>query len=293
VSPPFVPLALFGAEKPYDVIFKHRMGSYWNIMSKYVLTSGLFPVKSDYADAIIDYTQQRGGLVMGMHRSAATEKTWWVDSRGMNDLYGMRYALALLERDEPDRALVGFYGKLAHGMTRDTFVGCEGASLVPVYGDGRQMYLPPNSAANASFQQQLRYLLVQDYDTADDDGRADTLRLLFATPRRWLADGKEIVVERAPTMFGDVSMVVRSRLSAGEVTADLKLPERTPSKALIRLRLPDGWRIWQVEANGRALPVAADQETIDLAPLRGEVKLRATVVGPSRTKVAAPQKLSS
>ena len=74
------------------------------------------------------------------------------------------------------------------------------------------MGLPPNSTANASFLQQLRYLLVQDYDT-DDDGRADTLRLCFATPRRWLEDGQEIVVERAPTQFGDVSIPrpVRSR----------------------------------------------------------------------------------
>ena len=29
-------------------------------------------IKSDYADMILRYTQQRGGLVMGMHRSAAT-----------------------------------------------------------------------------------------------------------------------------------------------------------------------------------------------------------------------------
>ena len=57
------------------------------------------------------------------------------------------------------------------------------------------MGLPPNSAANAHFLLMLRYMLVQDYDT-NDDGRADTLRLCFATPRRWLEDGKEIVVER-------------------------------------------------------------------------------------------------
>ena len=276
IQPPFVPVALFGAEKPYDMIFKHRMGSYWNIMSKYVLTSGVFPIQSDYADMLIDYSQQRGGLCMGMNRTSVNLNTWWIDQRGINDLYGMRYALALLERDEPDRALVSFYGKLAHGFTRDTFVGCEGSSILPMYGDGRQMYLPPNSAANASFQQQLRYLLVQDYDTDRDDGRPDTLRLLFATPRKWLADGKEIRVERAPTMFGEVSVSVQSRLKNGEVTADLKLPERTPAKTLLRLRLPDGWRVNSAEANGQKLEVEKG-ETINLAPVRGDVKLRATV----------------
>lgn len=280
IDPPFVPVALFGAEKPYDMIFKHRMGSYWNIMSKYVLTSGVFPIESDYADMLIDYAQERGGLCMGMNRTSVNLNTWWIDKRGINDLYGMRYALALLERDEPDRALVSFYGKLAHGFTRDTFVGCEGSSILPMYGDGpsggRQMYLPPNSAANASYQQQLRYLLVQDYDTLRDDGRADALRLMFATPRRWLADGKEIRVQRAPTQFGEVSFTVRSQLKDGRVTAELKLPERTPSKSFLRLRLPDGWRVSGAEANGIKLEVE-NGETINLAPVRGDVKLRATV----------------
>ncbi|MDQ3439639.1 MAG: hypothetical protein M3478_04755, partial [Planctomycetota bacterium] len=280
IDPPFVPVAMFGTEKPYDMIFKHRMGSYWNIMSKYVLTSGVFPIKSDYADMLIDYSQERGGLCMGMNRTSVYLNTWWIDERGINDLYGMRYALALLERDEPDRALVSFYGKLAHGFTRDTFVGSEGASILPMYGHeqggGRQMYLPPNSAANASFQQQLRYLLVQDYDTTGDDGRADTLRLLFATPRKWLADGKEIRVERAPTQFGEVSVHVQSSLKNGEVTADLKLPERMPAKTFIRLRMPTGWRVNSAEANGQKLQVE-NGETINLASVRGDVKLRAIV----------------
>jgi len=214
---------------------------------------------------------------MGMQRRAATTETWWVGARGINDLYGMRYALALLQRDEPDRALVSFYGKLAHGFTRDTFVGCEGSSIMPAYGDGRQMYLPPNSAANASFQQQLRYLLVQDYDTDRNDGRADTLRLLFATPRKWLADGNEIRVERAPSEFGEVSVTVRSHLKDGHVMAELKLPEKMPSKTLLRLRLPEGWRVSSAESGRLKLEVDKDGETINLAPLRGTAKVRATV----------------
>ena len=48
-------------------------------------------------------------------------------------------------------------------------------------------------------------MLVQDWDL-DDDGVPETLRLLFATPRRWLEDGKELKVERAPTAFGPVSI---------------------------------------------------------------------------------------
>jgi len=121
----------------------------------------------------------------------------------------------------------------------------------------------------------LRYMLVQDYDL-DDDAWPETLRLLFATPRRWLEDGKTIKIERAPTMFGEVSAVVTSNVSAGDVTADLKLPAKGPTKTLLRLRLPEGWRVSGAEANGEKLNVE-NGETIDVSALRGDVKLRATV----------------
>ena len=35
----------------------------------------------------------------------------------------------LWKRDEPDRALVSFYGKLAQGMTRDTFIDGEASGI--------------------------------------------------------------------------------------------------------------------------------------------------------------------
>ena len=113
-------------------------------------------------------------------------------------------------------------------------------------------------------------------DFAGDDGRAAALQLLFATPRKWLADGKEIRVERAPTQFGPVSLVVQSHLKEGHVAAELKLPQHMPSKAHLRLRLPDGYRVSGAEANGQKLDVE-NGETINLASLQGDVTLRVTV----------------
>ena len=225
VDPPFLPIAL-GEEDVHDPITGTRLGSYWNLVIPQVLFSGVFPANSQMSSDVLRYIQTRGGLCMGMARVQSV-RGFWMNEQNIDDLYTTRYALALLERDEPDRALVSFYGKLAQGMTRDTFIDGESSGIVPVDEFGRQMGLPPNSTANASFLLQLRYLLVQDYDT-DDDGRADTLRLCFATPRRWLEDGKEIVVERAPTKFGEVSLHVESDLKHNRVTADIDLPPRTP-----------------------------------------------------------------
>ena len=105
---------------------------------------------------------QKCGSAWECFAPCATPGNFWTTGGRINDLYGTRYVLTLLRRDEADRALVSFYGKLAQGMTRDTFIGCEGSGMNPVDEFGRQMYLPPNSAGNANFLQQLRYLLVQD-----------------------------------------------------------------------------------------------------------------------------------
>jgi hypothetical protein len=77
-------------------------------------------------------------------------------------------------------------------------------------------------------------------------------------------------------MFGELSLSVRSRIKQGEVLAELKLPQRTvPSKALLRLRLPEGWKLIGAAADGKKLDV--NGETIDISPLRGDIVVRASV----------------
>lgn len=276
MAPPFLPIALGGEEKPYEFIPGVRMGGYWNIMMQYVLSSGVFTPESETANRVTQYLQQHGGHLMGMLSTHAGTQHYWLAPRKINDLYGMRYALLLLRRDAPDRALVSFYGKLAHGFTRDTFIGGEGSDPVPLDAHGRLMYLPPNSAGNASFLQQLRYLMVQDYDL-DDDGRAETLRLAFATPRAWMTQGSRVRVTKAPTEFGPVSYTVASAVNEGRVDAEVALPERqAPEKVMLRLRLPGGMTVESAEANGKDVGVERG-ETIDLSGLTGTVKVVAKI----------------
>src|SRR5438046_984789 len=180
IDPPFLPLAL-GEEPVHDPITATRLGSYWNLVINSLLNSELFRFDSKETSDILRYIQTRGGLCMGMTRVLSARSSW-INEQNIDDLYDLRYALTLLKRDEPDRALVTFYGKLAQGFTRDTFIDGESTSIVPLDSFGRQIALPPNSTANANFLIQLRNLLVQDWDL-DDDGEPETLRLCFATPR--------------------------------------------------------------------------------------------------------------
>ena len=192
---------------------------------------------------------------------------------GVDDLYTLRYTEKLLQRDEPERALVSFYGKLAHGMTRDTFIGGEGSSLRSLDEFGRPFYLPPNSTANAFFLWTLRGLLVQDIDS-NDDCAPDTLRLMFATPKRWLENGKAIRLLHAPTSFGDVSVIMTSRLARNEVVATVTLPERNPIEHVyLRARVPDGWKAISARSNVAELKVD-EQGTADLSGLHGRHTIR-------------------
>jgi hypothetical protein len=270
-DPPFIPMALFHDEDTHEPITNSRLGSYWDLVVNYVIGSRLF-VGSERELWLPRYVEQHGGLLMGLTRSAATNHSFWTGTHRTNPLYGMRYILDTLRRDDAERALVSFYGMLAHGMTRNTFIGAEGCSAEPLDDGGRFFYCPPNSSSNGQLLAVLRYLLVQDWDM-DEDGRPDTLRLFFATPQRWLEDGQTIKVERAPTDFGPVSMKMESRLSQGEVVAEVDLPERNkPAKTLLRARVPAGWKVVAAKCGERSLRVD-ERGTVELTDLEGKRKI--------------------
>jgi hypothetical protein len=276
INPPFVPIALYTNEGPHNPITLVRIGGYWNIIIGYTIASGIFPVGSDEENWIPHYQEQHGGLVMGMIRAGGPIVRYWNSNFRINPLYGTRYALDTLRRDDVDRGLVSFYGMLAQGFTRNTFICGEGGSITPLDEGGRFLSLPPNSAANAHFLSMLRYLLVQDLDVSDD-GKPDTLRLCFATPKRWLEDGKSFKVERAPTAFGPVSVKLDSHLKQGKVIAELDLPERnTPGKILLRARVPDGWKAVSAQVGGKSLK-PDEKGTVDLTGLKGKQTVHFTV----------------
>lgn len=265
-EPPFIPIALLSDEPAHDPLTATQQGSYYDLMCPYVIGSEIFGQGSQREDWLLGYMQQHGAIAMGMIRTEQHQGQF-KDEPGVCPLYGLRYQLALLRRDEREKALVGFYGQLAQGMTRGTFIGGEGSKFRHGDANGRSFYLPPNSTSSATWLLTLRNLLVQDWDL-DEDARPDTLRLLFAAPRRWLADGQVIRIEDAPTQFGPVSCTVQSKLSDGYVEMEFAPPPRTTKLTLLRAPLPDGWQIKAVEIDGVPAPLI-DGNTVDLS---GRVK---------------------
>jgi hypothetical protein len=269
----FVPVSLLGDEPAHDPLTATRQGSYYNLIIPYVLGSGVFGPGDEREGWIIDYLRKHGGLAMGMIRSMPHQGEF--DKQpGVNPLYGLRYNLTLLRRGDRDHALVGFYGQLAQGMTRDTFIGGEGSRFLHGDKHGRSFYLPPNSASNSTFLTTLRYLLIQDWDL-DDDGKPETLRLCDAIPPRWLDEEDwqpHVKVEKAPSAFGEVSFSVHARSKTGEVIAEVQAPPRPPAKWTLRVPDPPGYTVTGAKIGTDDLKRDADGR-VDLTGRTGKFKV--------------------
>jgi hypothetical protein len=146
-------------------------------------------------------------------------------------------ATAYLLRDDPGAAIRAFYSYMACAFSH--------SALEPVehrwtWGQ----YFGPPSTDGAWFEL-YRNMLIHELD----DG---SLLLLQATPRKWLGDGQQIAVERAPTYYGELSMTVDSHAASGSLTAEIETPRRLPMKRLIvRFRHPEAKPMRSVTVNGQ------------------------------------------
>jgi hypothetical protein len=274
----FLPAVLLAHEQPYERLTASRLGSYWNLVMPYALASGFFPPGGAQARGALAYLERHGALLLGLVRAGAYAlygRGAPYPVSGTDEVYGVNLARFLAANDQASELVLALYGDLADAMTPGTFVSGEAASVAPLGNDGlRAMYLPPNSAANASFLETLRLMVVEETDGAGDG--ADGLELGYATPQTWLLPGRRIRVEGLPTSFGPVSYAV----SAGQHTLRVAIdpPRVPPPRLLLRLRLPAGERITGVRVDGRRYTrVDAATGTIDLTGLRRPATLIASL----------------
>ncbi len=256
----FVPTRLLDHVQPYGRLTESRDASYWNLVMPFALASGLFAPGGPESRGVLRYMLTHGSRLLGLVRAGAFSlygKTPSFPDSGTDNVYGLNVARFLADNDQPDQLVLSLYGALAAGMTPQTFIAGEAASIAPLRGRRyRSMYLPPNSAANATFLETLRLMLVHETATG--------LELAFATPRAWLRPGRHIAVRRAPTRFGPVSFELEAR--EGSLLARLTLPSRSRTSKL-RLRLPRPFRITAVSV-GR---VDRTSETVDLSGRTGRL----------------------
>lgn len=178
----------------------------------------------------------RGPLATAMlndHEDNLFLRQWGAANEPVYNPQGTAY----LRRDEPDAAIRTFYSTMACAFSRGQLEPLE-------HRWAWGQYFGPPSTDGAWFEL-YRNLLLGDSQEA--------LRVGPATPRAWLADGQTVLVERAPTWHGPVSVRIESAAAVGAIRARVEfLSDRRPATLLVRLRHPSHRRLREVEVNGAA-----------------------------------------
>jgi hypothetical protein len=160
-----------------------------------------------------------GGFVEGTIR--------WTGQPNVIHPYLSSYTtMASLLRGDHEKFAEEFYWYLLHSSASHAFP--EGAYFKRRYAWGETI---PHVLGAANFAFMLRHALLHE--------RGDELHLLLGTPDWWLAEGKEIRIENAPTHFGPVGLRVRG--TAKGVTVKLDVPRRHPPARIV-LHLPENRR---------------------------------------------------
>lgn len=147
----------------------------------------------------------------------------WLGHAGAIHPYMSAYTtMASLVRGEHEQVVEDFYWYLLHSTATHAFP--EG-----IYYNRRLAWSDtiPHALGASNYAIMLRHMLIHE--------RGDELHLLIAVPDWWLAEGKEICVERAPTYFGPMSLRVTGTEKGVRVKLDK--PNRQPPKQIF-LYLP-------------------------------------------------------
>jgi hypothetical protein len=178
----------------------------------------------------------RGWLASAMlhdHEDNLFLNQWGMANEPVYNMQGTVY----LYRDEPEAAIRTFYSMMACAFSHHQLTPLEHRWA---WG---QYYMPPST--DGAWFELYRNMLLNELSGE---------RTLFfgqAVPRAWLADGKRLAVERAPTYFGPVNLQIESAAATGSITAKIELSgDRRPQTLLVRLRHPNKKLLRSVTVNG-------------------------------------------
>lgn len=198
-------------------------GDYYALIAPLILETGFFSPTDGRSQWITRYMEQRGGLLLGLDRFGD----------GVDAAYTYGYALTQLERGNVKKFLLTLYSMLAYGMSRGTYSAVE----VTHIAQGVNALTLPHTYSNTQLLRMLRMMLVRK--------EGDNLLLASGTPRAWLACGKPVVVRRAPTFFGKVSLSLASNEMRHTVKAIVEplagSQGRYPKLVQLWLRAPKSW----------------------------------------------------
>ena len=224
-----------------------------------LLQPGIIP--DEQANLVIDCMRAYGATTLGVVANVEQPHSTGRDLLGFIS-YG--YAQALLRLDRIEEYILFIYAHRYHVHSRGSWTAGE---VTGITGDDALFCIP----SQQTIPLLLRWMLVfEDWD-------ADCLYFGRALPRQWIATGKPIAIENAPTRWGRVSYRLAPR-GNNQLIASIVLPEHgeLPEKLQVSFRIPAGKSLITLEVNGQA--VRPDGRRADAAVFSARGQRRFEVV---------------
>src|SRR5579859_6659179 len=146
----------------------------------------------------------------------------------------------LLRLDRVEEYLLFLYSHRYHDHTRRSWTAGEVAGI----GGGTAIFCIP---AQQTIPLLVRWMLVLE------DSDEDRLYLGRGVPREWLASGKPIRIQQAPTRWGRVNLEIKGASATVELSRGV-----APRELHVTLRMP----LRTVTVNGRAAEVRGETVVI-------------------------------
>jgi hypothetical protein len=218
-------------EKPSPQQWPHR--PYAELLQADILPPNL-------ANLVIDCMRAHGATTLGV-----VANVWRFGPEGREILgfisYG--YAQMLLRLDRIEEFLLFLYAHRYHAHTRGSWTAGE---VTGITGDSGTYCLP----AQQTIPLLVRWMLVLE------DSDAEILYLAKGVPREWVASGKLIQIQKAPTRWGRVSFSLIKKEDKSVVGHVELTGATTPKELHFKLRLPAGMSLERVTLDGESAPLA-------------------------------------
>jgi hypothetical protein len=226
-------------ERPSPQQWAHR--AYAELLQPDVLPA-------DLANLVIDCLRAYGGTTLGV---VANIERPHPEGRDILGFISYGYAQMLLRLDRVEEYLLFLYAHRYHDHTRGSWTAGE---VSGVGGDTALFCIP----AQQTIPLLVRWMLV--LEDSDED------RVYFGKglPREWVASGKQIRIDGAPTRFGKVSFSMAADRAAKKINAKIELAKAGGVKEVqLKLRMPSANAVQRATVNGRVVELAgASRDTV-------------------------------
>ncbi len=259
-TPPYVPLLpgskltfkeAMRTERPSEQQWPHR--PYAELLMSGVLPPAL-------ANKVVDTMRAYGATTMGVLANVGGG-----GNRAILGFIAYGYAEALLRLDRIEEYLLFCYGHRYHDHSPGSWTAGEVAGL----GPGKPTFCIP---AQQTIPCVVRWMLaIEDHDE-------DRLYLFKGVPRAWVASGKPIRIEQAPTRWGRVNLNLQNKPELKSVVATVELARAgAPQELHVKLRMPLANAVKTATVNGRAATIGGEHN--DTVIVRTGTEKRFEVVG--------------